>query len=96
MYSLVDLLYFAQGTSVHLSFIHNLIIKCLQNTIKQCSALLLLARVPGEEVGPVEEAEREEGSRETNSGENVNLLGSKLIILYPGFNFRCWRIGWNN
>ena len=62
----------------------------------QCSALLLLARVPRKEVGPVEEAEREEGSRETNSGENVNLLSSKLVILYPGFNFRCWRIGWNN
>ena len=45
--------------------------------------LLLLTRVSGEEVGPVEEGECEEGARETNSGEDVDLLGSKLIIFHP-------------
>ena len=46
-------------------------------------ALLLLARVSGEEVGPVKEGEGEEGAGETNSGEDVNLLGGKLVILHP-------------
>ena len=90
----VKIVYFGESISV---FIHSLIIKCLQNKLQEySSAFLLLARVPGQEVGPVEEAEREEGGRETHSGENVYLLGSKLVVLDPGFNFRCWRIGWNN
>ena len=90
----VKIVYFEESISV---FVHSLIIKCLQNKLQdECSAFLLLARVPSQEVGPVEEAECEEGGRETHSGENVYLLGSKLVVLDPGFNFRCWRIGWNN
>ena len=42
-----------------------------------------MAGVSSEEVGPVEEGEGEEGARETNSGEDVDLLGSKLVILHP-------------
>ena len=50
-----------------------------------CRYLLLpLPLLPGEKVGPVEEVEDGKDAGEENSGEDVNLFGSKLEVGEPG------------
>ena len=51
------------------------------------SLILLLDLLLIEEVGPVAEGEEEEGGGEADPGQNIYLLGSKLVILQPSREF---------